>query len=326
MLALSLILAIVPGESAPTSSWAWEVPPECPDRVELARRLQQEQGGRPPSSLGIATRVVRLEGGYHLQGEVSLDGRPQSVSLGHGGDCDGLVEKFVLYLAPLLPDPDPPPEVARPQFGGYLRGAAELDVGALLECRADKCGPGGIPILGGVLGGGWNRGRLRVELAAPLHVAHSLAPGYSVAEGDFGEVRTSWFRTGLQLRACGALERARFELLLCGEVGLQMLFGRPESSAQGFKPTTPFLPWASVRLVPAAVWWMHPRVGLRLDIAPGVYLHPPKYQVYDRIDASGDTRRPLVEVGWFHAVFGLGLDLRLGKRTRPASRSPRAPH
>lgn len=67
------------------------------------------------------------------------------------------------------------------------------------------------------------------------------------------------------------------------------------------------------RLAPAFVWWMHPRVGLRMEIAPGVNLHPKNYQVYDRIKGKED-RRPLAEVGWFHTTFGVGLDVRLGRR------------
>jgi hypothetical protein len=132
-----------------------------------------------------------------------------------------------------------------------------------------------------------------------------------------------WFRTGVQLRICGALARARLEFLFCGEVGLQLLLGSPNAADLGFEPARPVLPWAAVRLALAAVWWIHPRLGLRLDLAPGLHLHPRHYRGFDTIEGDAQRRRPLVEVGIPHTVLALGLDVRLGAGDRKPRRSRR---
>lgn len=311
MLAPFLILSLFTGnwESTQNLTWHWDVPTECPDHSELHKRIQRKHSGRSATTLEVSASIARDRYGYLLSAEVGLDGRPQQLELRHV-NCDELVETFVAYLTPLLPDPDPEPNpthtvVAR-RFNGYIRAAGEVDIWTL--CPGSACETP-FPTWGGVFGGGWIRPRMRVEMTLPLHTAVSTA----AETGSFGELTTRWVRTGARFRVCGAIERAHFDLLLCGELGLQILFGLPRADALDFEATTPVLTWGTVRLAPAFVWWMHPRVGLRMEIAPGVNLHPKNYQVYDRIKGKED-RRPLAEVGWFHTTFGVGLDVRLGRR------------
>lgn len=312
MLAPPLILSFFAGNLAPPPNlaWQWDVPAECPDHSELHRRIQQKNNGRPATNLAVNASIARARYGYVLSAKVALDAHPQTIELHDGKSCDELVNTFVSFLAPLFPDPDPDPAVAvvDRRFNGYLRAAGEVDLWTL--CPGSGCERSPFPTWGGVFGGGWIHPRMRVELALPLHTASSTAD----RSDKFGAVTTRWLRTGARIRVCGAITRTRFDLLLCGELGLQLLFGRPRADANDFEATSPVLAWGTVRLAPAFVWWMHRHVGLRLEVAPGVNLHPNDYQVYDQIK-GGEDRRPLAEIGWFHTAFGLGLDVRLGSRT-----------
>lgn len=292
----------------------WSAPDACPPRARVEQRLRLEREGRPAVALAVAATIRREAGGYRLRGEVTLDGRAQPIHLTHRASCQALIDKLLLYLAPLLPDipaPPPSPTPSPPLPRGYLRGAVEGDVGTLQVCRAGECADL-LPTFGGVLAGGWIRPSWRLELAVPLHTSASDA----AATGGFGALAMRWFRTGLQLRVCGALERASVELLVCGEAGLQLLLGSPRAAGLGFDPARPVLPWAAVRLALAAVWWMHPRLGLRLDLAPGLNLRPRQYRAFDTIEGDAQRRRPLVEVGGPHAVLALGFDVRLGAGDR----------
>lgn len=310
LLALGLLSLASPPADIVTR---WDAPRRCPARAAVEQRLRREQQGRDDAGFAVAATISRDAGGFRLRGEVTLDGRAQPIRLSHGKSCDALVDKLILYLVPLLPDPPAPPPVAAPPAPprprGYLRGAFEGDLGGLRSCRDGACGEL-MPTAGGLLAGGWIRGRLRVELGVPLHTRAAAVP----ATGPFGELAVRWLRTGLQLRICGARERARFELLLCGELGLQLLLGAPRSDDPGFEPATAVLPWASLRLGLAGVWWFHPRLGLRLDAAPGLNLRPREYRVFDRLEDDPQVHRPLAEVGLPHAVVALGLDVRLGPR------------
>lgn len=311
MLAPLLILSLFTGNLAASRdpTWQWDVPTECPDLSELHRRLQREHSGRSATTLEVSASIAHDRYGYLLSGEVAVDGRRQQLDLRDGKSCDELVATFVLYLGPLLPDPDPKPThtVASRRFNGYLRAAGEVDIWTL--CPGSECKTSPFPTWGGVFAGGWFHPRMRVELIFPLHTAISEA----AKGGPFGALTTRWVRTGARIRVCGAIGRARFDLLLCGELGLQLLFGMPRADANDFEATTPVLAWGTVRLVPAFVWWIHLRVGLRLEIAPGVNLHPNDYQVYDQIKGE-EERRPLAAIGWFHTAFGVGMDVRLGRR------------
>lgn len=313
MLTPLLITSIITGESVRNPPWRWDFPAECPDHHELRRRIQREHGGRPATNLEVSASIAREPDGYHLSGEVTLNGRRQPVTLYGGNTCETLVELFADYLAPMLPDPEPKatPPVAARRLNGYIRAAGEVDIWTL--CPGSTCEISPLPTWGGAFGGGWIHPRVRVELTFPLHTATSRAAQLDTPTGTFGDMTTRWIRTGARFRVCRALERSRFELLLCGELGLQLLFGLPHSDSIDFKATTPVLAWGTVRLAPAFVWWMHPRAGLRLEIAPGVNLHPNHYQVYDRIKGE-NNRRPLAEIAWFHTVVGMGLDVRLGRR------------
>lgn len=312
-----LILSLFTGNlaSSRNPTWHWDVPTECPDHSELHRRILRRHN-RVATTLEVSASIAHDRHGYLLTGAIALDGRPQPIDFHDGKSCDALVDKFVLWLGPLLPDQDPDPRPAhlgadRP-FNGYVRAAGEVDLWTLRLAGASVISPS--PNWGGAFGGGWIRPRMRVELTLPLHTASSEAAEVVTPTGTFGRLTTRWVRTGARVRVCGAIERARFDLLLCGELGLQLLFGLPRADANDFEATTPVLAWGTVRLAPAFVWWMHLRVGLRIEVAPGVNLHPKNYQVYDRIKGEED-RRTLAEIGWFDTSFGVGLDVRLGRRT-----------
>jgi hypothetical protein len=301
---VTAILLVFAGEPTRSVLSQWDAPSDCPQQTEVAHRLREAQLGRPDAALDIAAKITHDGGGYRLRGRVALEGRAQPLLLNHGANCKALVDKLLLFIEPLFPDAEQP-NIRPRRFGGFLRGAFEGDVGGLRTCRLGACSEL-FPHLGGLIAGGWSRRRLRVELGLPLHTRVSRA----LAVGDFGGVVTRWFRAGVQLRVCGALERVRVDLLFCSELGLQVLLGSPRSTDPGFTPSTPVLLWGTVRAALAAVWWMHPRVGLRIDAAPGLSLRTKEYRAFDRITGTDETR-PLAEIALPHAVFSLGLDFRV---------------
>lgn len=317
---LSLFTALATRAEAPVSalSLEWDVPVECPTDNTVWRHLAREIPARSQARVDVMATISRDSTGYHLAGTIAFEGILQSIELNHGGSCDALVDKFVLYVAPLFPDavsavsllPAPVPPGAPRVSGGYLGAGAELDVGTLQICRDTACDEL-FPVAGGSLRAGWRRRHLRVELALPLGTRRST----TAETGDFGTVTTRWYRSGLELRLCGALARRSVELRLCGELGLQILIGAPRSEDPRFDPATPFLPWASARLGLAAVFWLHPRVGLRMDVAPGVHIHPRTYRVADRVSEDSEIRRPIAQVDFVHAVFGVGFEFRLPPRS-----------
>lgn len=289
------------------ASLRWDAPPECPDAATVARRVLV---GDHASQIDLQAVVTREPGGYRLRADLRSGEDRQQVTLSHAHGCDALVEKLVLYVAPLLDEPRSPAE--RPK-SSFLRLTGVLDVGSLrtLTGRSPL-----VLLAGGTIAGGWRRGRLRVELGVPLVTGRTRAQGTD----GFGELRIRWYGTGVQARGCGAFDRRNVELLACGELAIHLLVGDPRAVEGEFERNVTAVAWASGRLVLGAVWWMRPRVGLRLEAAPGVNLRPGERTVYDKIEGES-ARRGLVEIGLGQLAAGVGVDLRFGAggpgRARP---------
>lgn len=304
---LSFLLAATTTLTEPQLALEWEAPPECPSAADVLHRLAPEATS---DALTIAATVESDANGYRLHGVVIAGARRQPFTLSHPHSCPALVDKLALYVEPLLVAlpavPEEPPALAT---WTYLRAAADLDATSLHRCTAAGCTRPAVAA-GALLALGLARGRLRLEFGVP--VLTDVVP----TDAADGAASTRWIVTGGQLRGCGVLTRRRVELSLCGELGGRVVIGRIHAADPRYTPRTPYLGWGLARLVLGAVWWVHPHVGLRAEVAPGVNLHPADHRIHYTDPFA--VRHPILAVGFLHFGAGLGLDVRFGDVLRRA--------
>ena len=284
--AFVVFTSAAPGRAAGSElSIAWSAPKECPDRAQLAARVERLVGGAVRSPLNASAEVTHTEQAYRASVRVSGPSGVGERNL-ESAQCELLADSVALVIALSttsadiqLPDRRSAP-TQRPKLG--LSAQASALFGVLPN-----------PALGIGAGFGVDASHgLRFELRGSYFAKQSVTFDQDSLGGDFKLV-------SFAARGCRAWELAAFDLAPC--VGADVYY----ITASGFG--------GEVSLDQAATWW-GPALGLfarwRLHEAFAIYV------AVEAVVPITSQRFVFADVGELHSAAVVATQLILAPEVR----------